>query len=1661
MQRQQFNRSSGVNEGDLRGDRVGGWRQNLLAGIGSPVNLQNDAGHLRHRGQPVQAPQAYNYNRPDLVQNQPFHNEYASKNYKAQQERLGLELRQVELEIRQTELHRQILQSQEMVEHGNGPFLQSMVSHLPVPSHSSEKIAPNGHTFPSNFGSGGLQVIATDHSYDKLQRQEDVARWMPSNLESPTSVKYNRGSSIAVRHDHIDPGQNLFRTASYRHFQYGTEKDLEHDAYDRSGPSRQEKTTRLQDFDDRGLVSQRGTESTYHASNHERKLTEQMHTQTAETLQTTVDPPIVFDAPANVLSTAAKTSSPTSTGSKWIVPYDVRKLPREPTLSSNPSVRQSPMFDQDSEEDDLALVHVTHDRINLPAESTSSQSDHRSLFRVLPGLERLFHQNGHRNTMPGPSHHKSEASFRANKTNFQPRHQESKARDFEDLESGQRERGNSLLTPANESTSVPSTATQRHKIHPLAVDPVLSILQPEPGPLHLYYDDARRHDSVQEEELRYKKPTVSDDNSRHDQLHTIQKPNDPAPQPQTRLVDENINNDQITTSLAVHSNQPSPIPPIELAKNNGGTLTGALHPQRSSKPTLIPVIEAAQQDVLLKAEQLTNVREPHRAIAESPSKNVDVIQVEEETCYCGAARPSEDECYFCWPCNGQVFCAGCWMMCPPHKKNSFPGRGMGLPHEKSDPATARKIYETLQSDQSADEQARLHKDDLDTSWFGTGRDEVTGEVVFQDFGRYPRLMQQSAGRYRRIRYPALVSFVGQTGAGKSSLIRLLIEIFTSAHAKPQVPVVGSTLLADLPTSGDVHLYSDPRTYDTEQPILFADCEGLNGGEREPMGARAKGKTKGSTDNHETTPSLTQILSPHHQTSEREISWADSPLRRSREYHVHHLYPRLLYTFSDVIVFVMKNPRVIENTIEQLVSWAAAALETSSNQPVLPHAVIVLNAYDNASDPNLWDVNESTVDLMERVSRAVHKNHNMRKFAEFWRERGKCIESVQMLLHSYYSSIRVVRVPERGRPKLINEQVTKLYDEIRDACESSLYSKHKLRMLLNADELQPYLQYAFDHFSRNLEHPFDFVQASLANNPMPSNFGGNILKLAIDIMDHWRDTLDGPSIFKELSFMVASCIMLDSARHRTLGPAERVLGAYVHFCNDALEVFCNRHWPCEYVHEDTQGRCVNVRAGHQSKGHQLSNGRVTGVGAYESDFTPEKYRDIFQYCVLRSLKDLLMRLGEDTKNDLRHELQKAGEIHCEKVLHHFYRHLHGATNFISHTACFCCLVAPPEHALPCGHVLCTPCVQAFGSARGQCYIEMSYCPLHKHDTDGSFPTGWLITVKPYGAGVRVACLDNGMIRTVAQLVLLQQLELHLGPGLPIQAFIDLFIREGSGGIIALALGVNGWSVEKTTRAYKDICARVFAKKRLLGIPGLEFLPISNHRRYDSKRLEAALMETFGNSQNLFAGSRDEICRHIVPQRRTKAAVIVTTALGKFELLGNYNRLEEEDDGDYHFRRSEKPKCEIKISQAARASFSMPQYFSPVTHDASGQVYQDASHYHSCPVEVAAREARLIWPDTARSGPDILLSIGTGIASGSSNLSRKPHRLGFSSREKQSSRAFMEALQTGQASEKRWNTFIDQKVPEGHQKSQYVRFNFECPISLPRWMTSQAWTILKVG
>jgi hypothetical protein len=158
-----------------------------------------------------------------------------------------------------------------------------------------------------------------------------------------------------------------------------------------------------------------------------------------------------------------------------------------------------------------------------------------------------------------------------------------------------------------------------------------------------------------------------------------------------------------------------------------------------------------------------------------------------------------------------------------------------------------------------------------------------------------------------------------TGAGKSTLIKVLIDYQARNKNIPgkdefSSPVAGSATV-HAPTSGDVHLYSDPKSYHSQHPILFADCEGMDGGEKIPIGAQhARGNDilswKNKLSQNKPTWTEPKKLRKENKPGKHRLVWADTPEKRKREFVVRNLYPRILYTFSDIIVFVLRNDRSV-------------------------------------------------------------------------------------------------------------------------------------------------------------------------------------------------------------------------------------------------------------------------------------------------------------------------------------------------------------------------------------------------------------------------------------------------------------------------------------------------------------------------------------------------------------------------------------------------------------------------------------------------------------------------------------------------------------------------------------------------------------------------------
>lgn len=103
--------------------------------------------------------------------------------------------------------------------------------------------------------------------------------------------------------------------------------------------------------------------------------------------------------------------------------------------------------------------------------------------------------------------------------------------------------------------------------------------------------------------------------------------------------------------------------------------------------------------------------------------------------------------------------------------------------------------------------------------------------------------------------------------------------------------MGTSYEQTIPTSGDVHLFSDPVTRDTRYPTYYVDCEGMDGGESLPASAICLEKLSRVGD-------INYLIHKR-----REVS---PPITRA--WAVKELYPRILFPFSDVVCLVTTNAR---------------------------------------------------------------------------------------------------------------------------------------------------------------------------------------------------------------------------------------------------------------------------------------------------------------------------------------------------------------------------------------------------------------------------------------------------------------------------------------------------------------------------------------------------------------------------------------------------------------------------------------------------------------------------------------------------------------------------------------------------------------------------------
>lgn len=102
----------------------------------------------------------------------------------------------------------------------------------------------------------------------------------------------------------------------------------------------------------------------------------------------------------------------------------------------------------------------------------------------------------------------------------------------------------------------------------------------------------------------------------------------------------------------------------------------------------------------------------------------------------------------------------------------------------------------------------------------------------------------------------------------------------------------------------------------------------------------------------------------------------------------------------------------------------------------------------------------------------------------------------------------------------------------------------------------------------------------------------------------------------------------------------------------------------------RARCCNTRSGH-GKGHQSRKGIVFSAGDYQSAFSYDSYREVFEADIYRHL-EFLMKLLENRTRRGEDDIAAANSIHREETLRSFYANVFqdegNATFTHSHSVC---------------------------------------------------------------------------------------------------------------------------------------------------------------------------------------------------------------------------------------------------------------------------------------------------------------------------------------------------------------------------------------------------------
>jgi len=134
-----------------------------------------------------------------------------------------------------------------------------------------------------------------------------------------------------------------------------------------------------------------------------------------------------------------------------------------------------------------------------------------------------------------------------------------------------------------------------------------------------------------------------------------------------------------------------------------------------------------------------------------------------QCCYCIERRASQ--LVLCSQC-GDIYCLYDW----PKERRHDAGNPISSLHHQINLSIHDWVEATLNANVHPAEQQRLHCEDMSSLWFGLNIEDESTDAKFINTDVYGDIIAASMYPDKAQQFPSLVSFVGPTGAGKSTLI---------------------------------------------------------------------------------------------------------------------------------------------------------------------------------------------------------------------------------------------------------------------------------------------------------------------------------------------------------------------------------------------------------------------------------------------------------------------------------------------------------------------------------------------------------------------------------------------------------------------------------------------------------------------------------------------------------------------------------------------------------------------------------------------------------------------------------------------------------------------------------------------------------------------------